>query len=512
MVKEPPSAEEQKEEGSSEAGKRKKAKARKGIRRPLKWIAEAYHAGLSAAERRRVQNNFMSGQLRVVVATVAFGMGLDKSDVRGVLHYNMPKTFENYVQEIGRAGRDGRPAHCHLFLDPEGEDLHELRRHIYADTVDFFAVKRLVQKVFPPCKCRELHRKQQELHQGSEVNDADMLSLLERSGKEEQLDPDDGQPRVCYKHERAIPIQPTVEALDFREEGIETLLCYLELHPQRWVELLHPTYSSCRVVCYGGPQELRKAARRCPPLAVCLAQQRLKGILHAQASSVDFDVIELSDFMGWEVPPVKRALRQLQWSTQPKNGSHGSGRSGILVEFSELSFHLRSYGDLADEEVDSVCDYLHRRVKEREKAALRQLQECFRAFRSVAFPTSALCSDSGGEERSAQLKSLLRDYFEKEVGCSEEDPALPYDEPEAERLQDIQDWEQQIRADIRHFLSIRQEEKFTGRAVARILHGIGSPCYPAQIYGRDRRFWRKYIRFDFNKIMRLATEEIVGWN
>ncbi|NXS51136.1 RECQ4 helicase, partial [Balaeniceps rex] len=106
-------------EPGRDAAERKKAKAKKSVRPPLKWIADAYHAGLSAAERRRVQNSFMSGRLRVVVATVAFGMGLDKSDVRGVVHYNMPKNFESYVQEIGRAGRDGEPAHCHLFLDPE---------------------------------------------------------------------------------------------------------------------------------------------------------------------------------------------------------------------------------------------------------------------------------------------------------------------------------------------------------------------------------------------------------
>ncbi|NWW95517.1 RECQ4 helicase, partial [Rhynochetos jubatus] len=106
-------------EAQPDGADRKKAKAKQPPRRPPKWLADAYHAGLSAAERRRVQNGFMSGRLRVVVATVAFGMGLDKSDVRGVVHYNMPKNFECYVQEIGRAGRDGRPAHCHLFLDPE---------------------------------------------------------------------------------------------------------------------------------------------------------------------------------------------------------------------------------------------------------------------------------------------------------------------------------------------------------------------------------------------------------
>ena len=65
--------------------------------------------------------NLNNNKLRVVVATVAFGMGIDKSDIRAIVHYNMPKTFESYIQEIGRAGRDGLPARCHLFLGTEGK-------------------------------------------------------------------------------------------------------------------------------------------------------------------------------------------------------------------------------------------------------------------------------------------------------------------------------------------------------------------------------------------------------
>ncbi|XP_034016922.1 ATP-dependent DNA helicase Q4 isoform X2 [Thalassophryne amazonica] len=562
---------------SNPIGHRKKELARKKIRKPLKWQAESYHAGLSASERRRVQNNFMCGELRIVVATVAFGMGLDKSDVRGVIHYNMPKSFESYVQEIGRAGRDGGPAHCHLFLDPEGADLHELRRHIYADTVDYYTVKRLVQKVFPPCKCKLIHQRQQELHE--DVEDSELLGVIDvcdRESTEEDMKQstdqtlhtdvqtasaakvlpppnvdeaslqqnekdrkeegekkkmpmgadssikhqdkhgmdtgdwmrDDGvessdwpRERVCHTHERAIPIQQTLEALDITEEGVETLLCYLELHPQSFVELLHPTLSVCKISCYNGPRQLHKITKICPPVAVVLARKRMAGERVEVCDQLEFDVVEVADTMGWELPLVKRGLRQLQWSAD-----RGGGRSGVHVEFSSPSFYFRSHGDLSDEEMDRVCRFLHNRVQEQERTQLYQLTACFKSFKSVAFRSVSSCLDALDEPRSLQLKNLLAEYFDRR-----RDRYLTLSLEDSEHLDKFKlcDFKDQIRADVRSFLSNRSDEKFSGRAVARIFHGIGSPCYPAQIYGKDRRYWRKYIQFDFNQLIRLATQEII---
>lgn len=78
--------------------------------------AGLYHAGLMPDDRRRVQDEFMSGRLPVIVATNAFGMGIDKRDLRLVVHYNLPGTIEAYYQEAGRAGRDGKPARCVLLF------------------------------------------------------------------------------------------------------------------------------------------------------------------------------------------------------------------------------------------------------------------------------------------------------------------------------------------------------------------------------------------------------------
>ncbi|MFN3597176.1 MAG: ATP-dependent DNA helicase RecQ [Rubricoccaceae bacterium] len=85
--------------------------------------AEAYHAGLDGAMRTAVQRRWLAGETRIVVATSAFGMGIDKPDVRGVVHVALPPTLEAYVQEAGRAGRDGAPAHAVLLVGPDDDAL-----------------------------------------------------------------------------------------------------------------------------------------------------------------------------------------------------------------------------------------------------------------------------------------------------------------------------------------------------------------------------------------------------
>jgi ATP-dependent DNA helicase RecQ len=107
--------------------------------------AECYHAGLDAETRHAVQDRFMGSPDAVVVATIAFGMGIDKSDIRYVFHYNLPKTLENYAQEIGRAGRDGKLSYCEMLASLD--DVTVLENFTFGDTPTGEAVDSLVRDV-----------------------------------------------------------------------------------------------------------------------------------------------------------------------------------------------------------------------------------------------------------------------------------------------------------------------------------------------------------------------------
>jgi ATP-dependent DNA helicase RecQ len=140
--------------------------------------AAAYHAGMRAADRDDVQTRFMAGALDVVVATTAFGMGIDKADVRYVLHADIPDSLDSWYQEVGRAGRDGDPASAVLFYRPE--DLG-IRKFFASGTPDETALRKvatLVQHAPGPVQPTELA---EEAHL-SNTRLAGVVNLLEQAG------------------------------------------------------------------------------------------------------------------------------------------------------------------------------------------------------------------------------------------------------------------------------------------------------------------------------------------
>ncbi len=104
--------------------------------------ATAYHAGLKNELREEIQNRFMKGEINCVVATIAFGMGIDKSDIRNVIHYDLPKSIENYSQEIGRAGRDNQAANCLVLANRDNVNI--LENFVYGDTPEYEGIKKLL--------------------------------------------------------------------------------------------------------------------------------------------------------------------------------------------------------------------------------------------------------------------------------------------------------------------------------------------------------------------------------
>lgn len=427
-----------------------------GKRGQLSQICEPYHAGLTAAKRKRTQKYFMDGQLKIVVATVAFGMGINKADLQGIIHYNMAKSLESYVQEVGRAGRDGNVAHCHLFLESEGNDIAELSRHIYSNSVDRASIRKLLERVFVECKCKE---------------------------------------NECTKHEVVFEVEDTVSILDMKQENIQTLLCYLELNTKKLIKNLPLSYIRCKITSYKGPLFLKQLSKTCPPLAVAYA---MKGSSEKPSNQLEFSIFKVATAIGWDSGIVKKELKNLEWSNT--NGKFQ--KSGVCVEFSCLGFRVLAPGNMNTEQLDSTLCNLYSLSHQQETKSLSELQNCFDTFMSSSTPTSIECCDKINKELSEKLKNSVREYF------TVDNLSMLIQKPHEEIVLNITD-ETRIASDVNRILNSYIDCKFTARAVARIFHGVESPNFPAYVWGRSP-FWRIHIKKNFNAVCKIAQKQIIS--
>jgi ATP-dependent DNA helicase RecQ len=219
------------------------------------FLARAYHAGMNHEHREEAQNLFMDGRVQVIVATIAFGMGIDKADIRRVVHWNMPKSIENYIQETGRAGRDGKEARVTFWYDEK--DGVVLRNFIYADLPTETALSSLLEHVFL---------------QGDELE----LSIYQIS--------------VAY---------------DIRSTVVESILTKLEL--QGYLQPMGQFYAEYKYQQVSSDQQILRGH-------TVARQDLLKRILGLKKKSfLKYHQVRLAEFAEVLGEPQERILSALQW-------------------------------------------------------------------------------------------------------------------------------------------------------------------------------------------------------
>ena len=422
--------------------------------------AKAYHAGQEPAQRRQTQAEFMMNKVRVVVATIAFGMGLDKADVRAVINYALPRSPEAYIQQAGRAGRDGAPAACITFLDVR--DYLRSRSLTFCDGVDKPSITKLLQHVFQSGPVTKKARDESEW--------TPCVGALTASEMEIKLDM------------RIEAIETVLSCLDLWGEGLidirsKDAASVDELdaaHARGLIKILPDIRSTCEAEFFDrSPAEIGKEC----PLAAAIA----KLVPKPRASTYKFKIVDACTHMQTGFDDVASQLKALS-----KNDGVRYTLADRAVGFEIIRAPPKDVLPLAK----ALADH----CSEIEACSVGKLDALYRAMDEAA--------DAENEEAQGEhLRRCLGAYLDTD---SDELPSPPECVKRESNL---------LAPDIKTLLAHRSGGKTGGagimsaRAVARILHALHSPAYPSKEWARHHT-WGRHAEVDFKCILARAEEAI----
>ncbi|MDP2435272.1 MAG: RecQ family ATP-dependent DNA helicase [archaeon] len=405
----------------------------------------SYHAGLTASLRARAQSAFMAGDVRIMVATEAFGMGINKADIRAVIHFAPPRSVEQYVQEVGRAGRDGLPSACHLMFSEEDYPL--LRRFVLSDCIDPSQVAQILTKVFQPLK-----RKPTQQPQPSELGDDDDRRL-----------PAASTPSSSY--EIGLSKSDMEQQLDMKESLIVTIVAHMELEfgSTRYFELLPDAFRRCRITFLGKrPSEIPTDH----PLLALIAQQALR-------SSRDGVVLELFDVaqaQGTSIFDTISALRSV------------AGPHRLDISFLDPCITCRVHELPSKPLQEEFLAQFKSKCQGFEASFWAKVNSMF----DLLFAAHAL--QPGQEDPSAFIHQRLRGYFEEP---SQPDPA-PLSNAHLANLTSLPPV---IMGDLKILFSALKAEFEHDQSIVRLIMGVSSPKFDAN-QQRKHPYWGRITSVD----------------
>ncbi|GMF47345.1 unnamed protein product [Phytophthora fragariaefolia] len=520
----------------------------------------AFHAGMTPEAKEKVRIGFARGRVRVVVATIAFGMGIDKKNVRAVVHFHMPSSVEGYVQQIGRAGRDGKSARALLYL--LNEDAVHFRSLVFSTALHRDQLRSLMALVFQS--------------QGSTSASTKHVVAVKYSGQR----PGSDLTLVSLARDWLE------RQLDLKAATIETFLTLLALETQRGKDdmlglriTLQPlSMSQCTL------QLLDSQAKKLGPqstVRLLLGAVQRKELTNARVTHrkdgylsscvIDCHIHEVAQWYGRVTNPSSHGHQsatllvdsdaQQAGETNAAAVAAATNERRLLQELraaqqtgqiqrfslSEPAFQLQlSWAVALNEEVkldvvDRWTRLLYAKHEHLESRQLGRLAHLYGALYSAALPapslTAALChgeSKEDGEnleDKAHALESKLERYFEDDDNDQEEDCAddgndVVGDEDEHLLQKQLRPLTasliEAIERDARSLIQLRlgaggpqecsdtdenkgnaEGIKWTSHAVAKVFHGLTTPQLPTRQW-RDHVCWRRYSDVAFERIVQIA--------